>query len=144
MSLALLVIIVVVGIAAVVAAVHLTGGSAPARLSGEEAARTRFAVDYPEMMVGRVWLTREGDAAFLELENGHVGIVHAIGGKFLTRLVAASDLTSAPRASDSELLVRFRDFTWPGGIFGFADGQEAKAVETMFSALRKAALWEKT
>ena len=39
--------------------------------------------------------------------------------------------------------VRLRDFTWRGGVLAFDDVEEARAVETAFAALRKAALWEK-
>lgn len=144
MNLTVLVIVVVAGIAAVVVAVHLTGGSRRASLNGEEAALRRFAQDFPDLAVRSVRLTRERDAAFLELEDGRVGIVKALGGKFLTRLVSARDLAGTPRASSAAVSIHFNDFTWPGGIFAFADGDEAKAVETMFAALRKSSLWEKT
>lgn len=143
MSLTLLVFIVVAGIAAVVVAVHMTGGSVRAKLDGEEAARLRFADDFPDLVPASVWLTRDRCAAIIGLNDGRVGIVHALGGKFLTRLVAAGDLIGTPRASNSAVAVRLRDFTWHGGAFAFADTEEARAVEAAFAALRKAALWEK-
>lgn len=136
MSLGLLVAMVVVGVSGVVLIVHLTGGGAPARLAGEAAARERFAFDFPDPGVRSVHLTRAGEAAFLALEDGRVGIVQAVGGKFLTRLVAASDLAGAPRATDSTLALRLRDFTWPGGVFTFDGSSEARAVEALFLAMR--------
>lgn len=144
MSLTLLVFIVVAGIAAVVIAVHMTGGSVRAELDGEEAARRRFAEDFPDLAPASVWLTRDRCAAIIGLEDGRVGIVRALGGKFLTRLVTAGDLVGAPRASDGTVCVRLRDFTWRGGVFRFADAEEARAVEAAFAALRKVALWEKS
>lgn len=136
MSLGLLVAMVVVGVSGVVLLVHLTGGSAPARLAGEAAARERFAFDFPDLGVRSVHLTRAGDAAFLALEDGRVGIVQAIGGKFLTRLVAAGDLAGPPRSTDSTLALRLKDFTWPGGIFTFDGSNETRAVEALLLALR--------
>lgn len=143
MSLTLLVFIVVAGIAAVVIAVHMTGGSVRAELDGVEAARRRFAEDFPDFAPASVWLTRDRCAAIIGLEDGRVGIVHALGGKFLTRLVTAGDLVGTPRASEDTVSVRLRDFTWRGEAFRFADAEEARAVEAAFAALRKAALWEK-
>lgn len=143
MSLTLLVIIVVAGIAAVVIAVHLTGGSARAQLDGQEAARKRFAEDFPDLVPASVWLTKDRCAAILSLNGGRIGIIHALGGKFLTRLVTADDLVGTPRANDAIVRVRLRDFTWRGGVLAFDDVEEARAVETAFAALRKAALWEK-
>lgn len=144
MSLTLLVFIVVVGIAAVVVAVHMTGGSVRARLDGEEAARLRFADDFPEVAPASVWLTSDGSAAIIGLQDGRVGIVHALGGKFLTRLVTADDLIGKPRANGNAVTVRLRDLTWRGGTLVFDDVEQARAVEATFAALRKAALWEKS
>ncbi len=142
MSLPLLVIIVVVGIAAVVIAVHMTGGSRIATLADEGAARERFAVDYPDLPVQSVWLTSDGKAAILELADGRAGIVHAMGGKFLTRIVNPSDVAGAPRASGSRLMLRLRDFTWPGGIFEFSDAAEAAMAEALVSRQRSNGLWK--
>lgn len=141
MSLPLLVIIVV-GIAAVVIAVHMTGGSRTASLTGEESARERFAVDYPDLPVKSVWLTSDGKAAILELADGRAGIVHAMGGKFLTRIVNPSDVAGAPRATGGRLMLRLRDFTWPGGIFEFAEAADAETVESLFSRQRSNGLWK--
>ncbi|RIK86898.1 MAG: hypothetical protein DCC69_06290 [Hyphomicrobiales bacterium] len=135
MSLTLLVVMVVVGVAGVVVAVHLTGGSVRARLADADAARSRFAVDFPDLDIARVHLTADGDAAFLALGDGRVGIVKAVGDRFLTRAVAGADLSGAPRATDSTLVLRLRDFTWPGGVFTFAGPDEARAVERLLAAL---------
>lgn len=91
-----------------------------------------------------VHLTRSRDAAFLALSDGRVGVVQAVGRNFLTRALAPGDLAGAPRAADAAVLVRFRDFTWPGGIFAFADAEEARAVAALLSARHMAAAVEKT
>lgn len=131
MSLGLLVVMVVVGVSGVVLIVHLTGGSRRARLADEAAARARFGVDYPDLAIVAVHLTKEGDAAFLALNDGRVGIVAAIGDRFLTRLIATHDLAGAPRVSGATLALRLRDFTWPGGTFTFAGEEEAGAVAAL-------------
>lgn len=138
MSLALLAVMVVFGVSGVVLLVHLTGGSKPALLADEAAAQARFATDYPDIPVRSVHLTAAREAAFLALGDGRVGIVKAVGGKFLTRVVSARDLAGAPRTNGTTILLRIRDFTWPGGVFTFAVDGEARTVEAMLSALR----WE--
>ncbi|MCO5158223.1 MAG: hypothetical protein M9945_15985 [Aquamicrobium sp.] len=134
MSLGLLVAMVVIGVSGVVLLVHLTGGSRRARLADEAAARARFGVDYPDPAIVAVHLTQDGDAAFLALDDGRVGIVAAVGDRFLTRLVGAADLAGAPRVAGATLMLRLRDFTWPGGAFTFAAEGEARAVAALFAA----------
>ena len=142
MSLTLLVVIVVVGIAAVVLAVHMTGGSSRAVLQDADAAVRRFQEDFPDARIDHVLLTADGSAAFLRIVPGRIGVVQAVGGRFLTRMVSTADLASRPRATGSEITVRFRDFTWPGGCFTFSGEESAKAVEELFLTQRKAGRWE--
>jgi len=139
MSLTLLVAMVVVGVSGVVLIVHLTGGSRPARLADETAARARFALDFPDLDVRAVHPTAEGDAAFLALGDGRVGIVQAVGSKFLTRVIAARDLAGAPRTTNATVMLRLRDFTWPGGVFTFAGAEEARRVEGLLLSLARQA-----
>lgn len=128
MSLPVLVILVVVGIAAIVLAVHLTGGTRDAVLEDEAAARARFAVDHPRERPRQTRLTATGDAAFLELDRGRTGIVRSFGGHFLTRIVGASDVARLERAAAQSLVVVARDFTWRGGRFDFATPADADRV----------------
>ena len=142
MSLTLLVAIVVVGIAAVVIAVHMTGGSRTATLADAAAARRRFAEDFPDIRARKVHLTSARNAAFLELDAGKVGMVQSFGGKYLTRLVAAGDLASTPKAEGNATLVRLRDFTWKGGAFEFETEAQAEAVAQLFRSARRTDRWE--
>ncbi len=143
MSLVMLAAFVVAGIGLVVAAVHLTGGSAVASLADDAAAMARFAQDFPEQRVDAVRRTRDRRTAFLRLDGGRVGIVQSVGGKFLTRIVSATGVNGAPRARGADVTIRFRDFTWPGGTFAFEHDEDARAVEAMFAGLRSRAIWEK-
>ncbi len=136
MGLGLLVAMVAVGVSGVVLIVHLTGGSRRARLDGDAMVRARFAQDFPDLAASAVYLTKEGDAAFLQLDDGRTGIVASIGDRFLTRVVGAADLAAAPRADGTVLHFRLRDFTWKGGAFTFAGEDEARAVRQLLAARR--------
>lgn len=126
MSLAYLVILVDVGIAAIVLAVHLTGGSGSAVLADMGHVRERFAEDFADEAVTGVQLCNDGQAAFLELDAGRTGIIQAFGDRFLTRIVTADDVADIQCAGDATISIRFRDFTWRGGMFAFDDPRIAK------------------
>ncbi|WP_187971110.1 hypothetical protein [Aquibium microcysteis] len=128
MSLPVLVILVVVGIAAIVLAVHLTGGTRTAVLADEAAARARFAVDHPREQPAGVRLTLSRDAAFLDLDGSRTGIVQSFGGHFLTRVVSAADVARLERVASASLVIVTSDFTWRGGRFDFASAADADAV----------------
>ena len=128
MSLPVLVVLVVVGIAAIVLAVHMTGGTRNATLADEAAARARFALDHPREQPAAVRMTRTGDAAFLELDRSRTGIVQSFGGHFLTRIVTAADVRRIDRPSAAELAIASRDFTWRGGRFAFASADDAERI----------------
>lgn len=129
-SLPVLVGMVVVGICTAVAAVHFTGGSRTARLADTGQVLDRFAVDFPDLRAGAVRLTENGDTAFIELDRGHIGIVHVIGDRYLTRAVTPAEIEFAELDADAVLTLRLKDFTWRGGRFVFADTAAAHAIFT--------------
>ncbi|GAA2822646.1 hypothetical protein EDC40_105345 [Aminobacter aminovorans] len=133
MSLPVLVAMVVVGISAVVAAVHLSGGSAMARLTGTDQALQRFVADFPDVTARAVVLTEDSGTAFLLLDSGSVGIVRGIGDKFLTRVVTAADVADVITRDDRIISLRLRDFTWKGGDFRFVDAEAADAITATLS-----------
>lgn len=128
MSLPVLVVLVVLGIAAIILAVHLTGGTREATLADEAAARERFALDYPQAYPTAIWLTRNRDAAFLKLDGDRTGIVQSFGSRFLTRVVTAADVKRIDRPSPSELAIASLDFTWRGGRYEFASPEDAGRI----------------
>lgn len=141
MSLPVLVVIVVVGIALSVAAVHFTGGTITATLATADQALARFAEDFPDEKPGTVRLTADRHAAFLELGSTRQGIVQSIGDCFLTRIVAPQDVLALTRER-KVLSLRLNDFTWKGGRFAFADEADALAVAAALQGhdqIRKAA-----
>ncbi|HEV2506832.1 MAG TPA: hypothetical protein VGV39_27420 [Mesorhizobium sp.] len=127
-SLPVLVMMVVVGISMAVAAVHFTGGSRVTQLIDAGQALDRFAEDFPDLKPEAVQLTENGDTAFIELGDGRTGIVHAIGDRFLTRIVTPAEIEFAGLDDGNFLTLRFKDFTWRGGRFAFADATTADAV----------------
>jgi hypothetical protein len=133
MSLTVLVVMVVVGIAAIVIAVHLTGGTVTARLDSADAAWRRFADDF-DVGIRDVWLTEERHAAFLALEDGRAGIVSALGDRFLTRIVLPGDPAMQVDLDGRTVKLRIDDFTWHGGPFTFASEQQAEAVAGLLGA----------
>jgi hypothetical protein len=128
MSLPLLVIIVVVGIAATVIAVHMTGGSRKAALENVNDARRAFAADFPDEATSAVVLTEDGQSAFLPLAGGRIGIVQSFGDGFFTRIVAPKDVAEIKLREPAIVSIRFKDFTWTGGHFSFADAGAAKDI----------------
>jgi hypothetical protein len=141
MSLPVLVVLVVVGIALSVAAVHFTGGSITATLANADQARDRFAEDFPDEKPETVRLTADRHSAFLELGPTRSGIVQSIGDCFLTRIVTPHDVL-ALEVEGSAVSLRMDDFTWKGGKFAFANEADAKAVAMALRSqdqIRKAA-----
>lgn len=128
MSLPVLVAIVAFGIALSVAAVHFTGGSKTATLSGADHAVSRFAEDFPDEVVAAARLTADARTAFLDIGRGRVGIVHSIGDCFLTRIVTPRDVGVLTAEDGNTVSFRLADFTWKGGRFRFASAADAQGL----------------
>lgn len=133
MSLPVLAALVVIGVGMIVAAIHFTGGSRWASLDTPEAARERFAIDFPNLAIDRIHVTLDRRSAFLEVADGRVGLVHAVGAKFLTRLYGPIDIASFRRSGPSTILIRFSDFTFPGARFEFENSTDADRVAGLFA-----------
>lgn len=134
MPLPILVAIVTGGIALVVLMVHLTGGSRVAAIASGEQAKERFAIDYPEAVVRQCILSADRRDAVLELADGHVGLVHAIGSNYLTRFVSRGEMTARVNDSQSgsvDLLTH--DLTWPRARMTFDDTATAGDVAGLFA-----------
>ena len=128
MSLPLLVAIVALGIALSVAAVHFTGGSKTATLTGADQAMSRFAEDFPDEIATLVRLTADARTAFLDIGRGRIGIVHSIGDCFLTRIVTPQDVAVLNAEDVNTVSFRLADFTWKGGRFRFDSAADAQGL----------------
>lgn len=133
MSLPVLAALVVIGVGMIVAAIHFTGGSRGASIEEPEDARERFAIDFPNLAIVRTHVTLDRRSAFLEIADGRIGLVHAVGAKFLTRLYGPVDVASLRRSGQTAILIRFSDFTFPGARFEFESSANADRVAQIFA-----------
>jgi hypothetical protein len=122
--------VVVCGIAAIVLAVHLTGGTTVAHFATDADARDRFLIDFPEAGVEAVHMSANRRDAVLELADGHLGVVHAMGSNYLTRYVHAREMLAG--ADGAKLKVVTRDLTWPRAEVTFEDTETAARVAALF------------
>ncbi len=125
MPLPVLVIIVVFGIALVVACVWLLGLSKPARLADADDARAQFAVSFPATKVEEVLVSADGVAAFLLLGGGRrIGLVEAFGARFITRILRAGDIEPTGSLGESGVRLHFADFSHPRGRYEFSSATD--------------------
>jgi hypothetical protein len=122
------------GISLIVYLVHAAGGSRRAKLVNIQAALDRFAEDYPDMKPVGVYLTKDGSAAFLDLQNHTVGLVQAFGDCFLTRVIAATDVLKMS-GQDLRIKLDFSDFTFKGGMYDFAQASTQQSVQKLLSKI---------
>lgn len=125
--------LVVVGVGLIVAAIHFTGGSRGASIASEEQVRARFAADYPNVQISGVVVTADRRSALLETADGRTGLVHAVGAKFLTRLLGPRDVAVVRPEGDTVLTVRFWDFTFPSARFVFSSPAETARAEALLT-----------
>jgi hypothetical protein len=135
MGLAILGIMVVVGVAAIVAAVHYTAPAA-AGLPDDAVLRDILLEDYPDVAPGQVIRSVDGHTAFVELGEGGIGIVRRMGGRHITRVLPAG--SAAARMEGEELVLRFGDVGWDGGRFAFESPDAAAAVARLIGRGRQA------
>jgi hypothetical protein len=97
-------------------------------ISGADQARARFLVDYPGEQPGEIVVSNDGKAAFIALAGGRTGLVHAMGDRFLTRILEPRVVRSVERGSDGVLTLRLDDFTLPAEHARFFDAADAAKV----------------
>ena len=132
MPLWLLGLLVAGGISLIVYLVHASGGSRNAAFSGEAAALSRWAEDFPGPLPKTVVLSADCETAVLDFD-GFTGLVTAVGDCFLTRQLHPADIKFA-RADGALLELCLRDFTFSGGRWRFASAEEAQRAAGWLSA----------
>jgi hypothetical protein len=138
MPLELLAGMVVVGLALVIGAVHFSGLSKAARISGPDAAIARFLVDFPDEKPGEALVSADGKDAFIALAGNRVGMVHAIGDRYLTRILRAGMVRAVAASGDGVLELRLADFTLPRERARFATAGQASRVENWLKGMANA------
>jgi hypothetical protein len=138
MPLEILAIMVVAGLSLVICAVHFSGMSRPARIASEESARARFLIDYPDEEIGEIAISDDGKAAFIALAGGRTGLVHAIGARYITRILQPQSLREVRCDESGGLALRLRDFTLPAEHAHFTSASEAAKVSRWLSGATNA------
>jgi hypothetical protein len=138
MPLELLAGMVVVGLALVIGAVHLSGLSKAARITGPDAAIARFLLDFPDEKPGEAIVSADGKDAFIALDGNRVGMVHAIGDRYLTRILRAGMVRSVSASGNGEVELRLADFTLPRERGRFGTAGDAERVENWLKGIADA------
>ncbi len=109
MSLWITLIIVVVGIAGIIALVHFTGGSARVRLESKAEVLEMWNSEFPDHPALGALLEPSGFAALIDLGDNGTGLLWAMGNKAAGRV-----LTTGSLKQDGVILrVRLPDITAP-------------------------------
>lgn len=127
-------LLVVGGVALAVWLVHLSGGSRTAIVAGSAHAVDRFHQDFPGTTVNAVFVTGRRNAAFIDLGPKQVGLVHAIGDGFLTRVLSGHDIKKFSQEGKI-LALKLDDFTFCGDNYSFNDTPSAAAVAHLLREL---------
>lgn len=128
LSLPVLIGMIAAGIITGVLAVHFFGGNKQGVLNSDTEVIERFRQDYPESSIGIIYFTRDRRTAFFDLPQQGTGVVHAVGAKFLTRIVQADDIQEIRKQDETRLFLHMHDFTWPAAVFSFADKKTRDVV----------------
>ncbi len=138
-SLPVLIVMIIAGILVIVLAVHYTGGSKSGVLNRDEDVLARFEQDYPQKPVGKIYYTQGRHSAFFALpelqnepaatlEEQATGLVHAMGAKFLTRILTPHDIQTIVKQGETGLRLHMHDFSWPEADFIFTDKESRDQV----------------
>ncbi|GAG41228.1 unnamed protein product, partial [marine sediment metagenome] len=139
MPLEIFAIITPLGIALIVLIVRYSGLSKNSRLNDSQNAIDILLKDFAgEKVSGKAIVMKDHRAAFIEMDKtGHLGLVEAVGDKFITRLLNPGEISSFVKQNENTLLVRFRDFTHPTGNYEFDMQRDLSTVSGWLSKLEK-------
>ena len=98
------------GIALLVVLSISLGALKQAKLASPEAARQRFAQDFPARRIESAVVSADRRSALLALADGSIGVVFAVGDRLATRLLAAGTAWRARRDAN-RLVLMSRDGT---------------------------------
>ncbi|GIL00718.1 MAG: hypothetical protein BroJett030_06170 [Alphaproteobacteria bacterium] len=134
MPLEVLVVMVVVGIAIVIAAVAFSGLSRGARIDSEGQIRRRLSDDFPEVVLRDGLITSDRRTAFFRCGDGRVAIATALGSRFVTRLIDARQVRRLELGEAGEATLELRDFTLARMRLGFDEAAEARRLSQWLEA----------
>lgn len=102
MPLPILFALVALGIAGVIALVHLSGVSRPKTFDTEDDARAAWAREFPDLPAGTVTLTAKRAAALVMTDDGP-GLVWPMGADSTARLLRGARAKALPTGLDLRL-----------------------------------------
>ena len=102
MPLPILFALVVLGIAGVIALVHLSGVSSPKTFDTEDDARAAWAREFPDLPAGTVTLTAKRAAALVMTDDGP-GLIWPMGADSTARLLRGARAKALPTGLDLHL-----------------------------------------
>ena len=112
--------------------VHLTGGSRRAKLVSCEQAVSLFLQDFPSSKIERVVLSKDRHMAILQLANEEViGLVTALGSKFITRRISEDMQVDVSQKSEDALVISLKDFTLPGLEFKLSNRDDLEEIQIL-------------
>ena len=126
MPLEIFALITPLGIALIVLIIRYSGLSKTARIKDGQNAIDIFRRDFAGENVADVTtISSDQRAAFIEMDHsGQLGLVEAVGDRFITRLLGSKDIASIQQDGENSLSIRFRDFTHPKGHYQFRSRRE--------------------
>lgn len=126
--------IAVAGVAFLVVLAWRLGALKTARLTDGDAASARFAQDFPILKPSHIFVSSDGTAALLDVGEGNVGAVIAVGDRLATRLWRCGDLIGVTSEGD-RLVIETRDMTCPHIRLNGMTESDRTALEPSLSAL---------
>jgi hypothetical protein len=128
MPLHILALLVVVGLAAIIAAVHFSGGSRAIAPMTEAQARQRFMDDHQTFEVADCHVADDGRTALVfGVEPGQGGVVLQMGDRLVTRRLGP-DFVAAISQTSAGLDLALRDFTLPKMFIALANANDRTAL----------------
>ena len=136
MSLELVVIGSLVGIALMVALNVWLGLSEPARIFDAADAARRLDVDAVGFSSGEGVVSETGRAALVEEAGGdRIGLLLARGDRIIIRYLAKGGVRDTRMDEEGALTLFLKDFTLPKAVFEFADREIARRWADRLNAL---------
>ena len=114
------------GCGLIAAYAHWLGRSARRRLTDAEEARQAFETACPDHEVHEVLISGDGHAALVTLKEGGVGLVYAMGGKWMARDLPAGSAKSLKRLDKNRLRLMLGDYTMPRFTFALSNDTEVE------------------
>ncbi len=135
MSLLALVAIVAVGLALVIGAIHLSGGSRIDNAFTQDNARAIVARDHPDFAIGYIVMDENGRGALAVSDAARaILLVWRVGRHHITRELNQSTLRRYERAGHVLTLHMF-DFTFRSANLVIADVSDVEALDLILASI---------